>query len=93
MTDTIYQIDWDSATTDITLNGREISALSFQTSITRMKKDWNKLSPTDKHRLAACLFHLNGEYRKSIMGKGVRIVPRPPDAAFTCTASTRTSQY
>jgi hypothetical protein len=31
-----------------------------------MKKDWNKLSPTDKHRLAASFFHMNADYRKAI---------------------------
>jgi hypothetical protein len=40
-----------------------------------MKKDWSKLSPADRNRLGACFFHLNADYRKSIMGKGVRIDP------------------
>jgi hypothetical protein len=42
-----------------------------------MKKDWTKLSATDKHRLAACFFHMNAHERKSIMSKGVRIFPSP----------------
>lgn len=37
-----------------------------------MKKDWSKLSNTEKHRLAAAFFHMNPDHRKSIMGRGVR---------------------
>lgn len=72
VTNTSSQIDWDSATTDIVNGGREITAASFQTSITRMKKDWSKLTLPDKSRLAACFFHMNADYRKSIMAS-VRI--------------------
>ena len=62
-----------------------------------MKKDWTKLSPADKNRLAACFFHLNADYRKSIMGKGVRIVPRLSPAftypAPTCVATMLTPSF
>jgi len=33
-----------------------------------MKKDWSKLTSTDKQRLAASFFHMNVDYRKSITG-------------------------
>lgn len=44
-----------------------ISGASFRTSISRMKRDYSRLSPSDKSRMAACVVNIKEADLKSIM--------------------------
>jgi len=60
------QVDCESATLDFDPAGN-ISGTSFKTSISRMKRDYSRLSPSDKSRMAACIINIEEADLKPIM--------------------------
>jgi hypothetical protein len=50
-------VDCEKAALDVKPDG-SIKGESFKTSITRMKHDYSKLSPSDKNRMAACFVNI-----------------------------------
>ena len=59
-------MDWEQATLDFDPAGN-ISGVSFKTSISRMKRDYSRLSLSDKSRMAACAVNIKEADLKSIM--------------------------
>lgn len=53
-----------------------ISGASFRTSISRMKRDYSRLSPSDKSRMAACVVNIKETDLNSVL-KMVRNRPFP----------------
>ncbi|GAB7328795.1 hypothetical protein MBLNU13_g00686t1 [Cladosporium sp. NU13] len=60
------KVDCDKATLDFDPAGN-ISGVSFKTSISRMKRDYSRLSPSDESRMAACVVNIGETDLKSIM--------------------------
>jgi len=59
-------VDWEQATLNFDPAGN-ISGVSFKTSISRMKRDYSRLSLSDKSRMAACFVNIKEADLKSIM--------------------------
>ena len=64
-------MDWSHATLDFDPAG-SITGPSFKTSIGRLNRNYSRLSPSDKNRLAACVVNIEEEDLKVLMGN-VRI--------------------
>ena len=73
-------MDCDKATLDFDPAGN-ISGLSFKTSISRMKREYSKLSLSDKSRMAACFVNIKQTDLKSIMAN-VRDSPSLVELSF-----------
>jgi hypothetical protein len=68
-------VDCEKAALDVKPDG-SIKGESFKTSITRMKHDYSRLSPSDKNRMAACFVNIEGDDLNPIL-KTVRSHPFP----------------
>ena len=71
----LKKVDCEKATLDFDPAGN-ISGVSFKTSISRMKHDYSRLSPSDKNRMAACFVNIEGDDLNPIL-KTVRSHPFP----------------
>lgn len=69
------KVDYESATLDFDPAGN-ISGTSFRTSISRMKREYSRLSPSDKNRMTACVINIEEADLKPIMAS-VRIHSSP----------------
>jgi len=77
-------VDWEKATLDFNPAG-SISGISFKTSISRMKRDYSRLSPSDKSRMAACVINIKEADLKPIM-TSVRVYPSPSSSFSSLSA-------
>jgi hypothetical protein len=73
-------VDCEKAALNIKPDG-SIKGESFKTSITRMKHDYSRLSPSDKNRMAACIVNIKEADLKPIL-KTVRNRPFPSRSFF-----------
>ncbi|KAM0700783.1 hypothetical protein Q7P35_012504 [Cladosporium inversicolor] len=60
------KVDCESAALDFDPAGN-ISGTSFKTSIPRMKRDYSRLSPSDKNRMVACVVNIEEADLKTML--------------------------